>query len=248
MVSKSYNVVTRPGDVTVMVTGVAPLFNGISCSVGPVSASEFISGTIDGTTYQSVDLGDPITADIDNNNDTDNNHCGNICDKKRDQLDEANMEALYRKVCANIDNDNRAFKACKQSGNRVVYDNHASRDWNCWYRGDTANDGNENTGWHGNRNGWVMPVSPDNAPDGYSGKYQECGHGLPTPTRTPSATRTPAPVYNDCTIPQNGATILCDVTQGEVHVLVNTDHAVTHETPVPTPVPYCVANPNQCSE
>lgn len=238
---RMFIVPTDPGLVTAVMSGYVEvrLASGalLSCWIIPSGDSVYISGI---NQFPENQLPLPLTADADGNDLTDSTVCGNICDKKKDQLAEKDMAKRNRKVCDVLDTSltrPQPFKACKQSGNRAVYDDHGSKYADEWYKA--------------NRNGWECPTDPTNKPDGYSGSYcPQKGYNHPNLTPTPNAIPTaaapqPTPDIHDCTISAT-TVIVCEVGSGEVHVLQAQPYLlITSPTPTLAPTLTPVPTPTQ---
>lgn len=226
--SKTWDVATGAGLVTGYVIGTITLTNGQACPIPFTSVWGDVSGAAAGSSFDG-DLPVPQTADLNNDNISDDTHCGNICNKDQDQATETEQNALRVKICYQLDRDkdHNAFKACKQSGNRAI----AAREghgWPCWYEV--------------NRDQWLGPTAPENAPpnangSAYSGEYfGDCGFQVPPrPTLNPNPR--PTPHLTGCAIvtpvPTGGGLIQCY--DDAIHAIALQPYAATTATPKPTP-------------
>ncbi len=226
--SKLTAITTGPGYVTGVLTGFVyvslPAGPLLACWIIPTSANTIVSGG----SFSENDIALPITADANNDNLSDI-HC-DICDKKEDELTEKRLYERNRKVCDALDTPllrPQPFKPCKQSANRSVYDDHASKYADEWY--------------DVNRNGWVGPTDPSNKPDGWTGAYYTGkGYNHPNMTPTPLAVPThsiprPTPSYTSCNKDITTGVITCDSWDGgDVHILSVVPY-IDATPPVPTP-------------
>lgn len=227
-VSKLWEVPTGPGLVTGYVIGTVVTTTGMACLIPFTSTWAEIAGSSGGVTY-NADLPVPQTADLNNDNQADDTHCGNACNKAQDQATETEQNALRVKICYQLDRDkdHNAFKACKKSGNLAI-SAREGHGWPCWYEI--------------NRDQWLGPTAPENAPtnpngSAYSGEYfGDCGFQVPPrPTVNPNPRPTPHLVGCVIVTPVPTGSGLIQCYDDAIHAIANQPYAATTATPRPTP-------------
>ncbi len=161
----TYTNIGNPGNglITATIWGWTWMTNGKLCII------ETNSSNI-GLGIGHVDL-IPITADLDGDGVNDDEHCDS-CDKKRDQMTEADQAARVQDICDLIPNPSTANTDCRRSGNDA-WGAREGRGWDCWYSQ--------------NRDGWRGATAPENDRDNKMAEfYTPCGFQVPTLTVSPT--------------------------------------------------------------